>query len=252
VSRALGFLPDSALRGAGRAFNALTGNSTGGVPGQTRWGKLGDALCARGEPLALYQTAYGLFTSEFLRRLAPGLRATVCGLPAARAAELRALVGNDSAPHSTSRLELALFLGERLLRDTDTASMAVALEVRVPLLDHRVVEECFALDEATRFAPLGRKQRLRALGLAGLDPALFERPKQGFVLPIGVWCRRHLSREVGAALNDTALCRDLGLDPAAVAQLWSAFQSGSRGIYWSRVWALFVLLRWCRQYSLSL
>ena len=252
VSRALGFLPDSALRGAARAFNALTGNSSGGVPGQTRWGKLGDALCARGEPLALYQTAYGLFTTEFLRRLYPALGGTTWGLPAERAAELLALVGSDSAPHATSRLELALFLGERLLRDTDTASMAVALEVRVPLLDHRVVEETFALDEATRFAPLGRKQRLRALGLAGLDPALFERPKQGFVLPIGVWCRRHLSREVGAVLNDTEVCRDAGLDPGAVASLWSAFQAGARGIYWSRVWALFVLLRWCRQQRMAL
>jgi len=48
------------------------------------------------------------------------------------------------------------------------------------------------------------------------------------------------------------VCRDVGLDPRVVAELWGAFQAGSRGVYWSRVWALFVLLRWCRQYRLAL
>ena len=252
AGRALGWLPDGALRGAARGVNSILRNSSGGVPAQTRWGKLGDALCARGDLLTLYQLAYGLFTPDFLRRLFPASGRTVFGLPEERAAELRSLVGDETALHAISRLELALFLGERLLRDTDAASMAVSLEVRVPLLDHRVVEEVLELDQRTRFAPLGRKQRLRAIGLEGLDPALFERPKSGFVLPIGVWCRRHLSGEVAATLNDTDMCRDFGLEPRVVAQLWSAFQAGSPGVYWSRVWALFVLLRWCRQYRLSL
>ncbi len=252
AGRALGWLPDGVLRGAASGLNSLLRNSSGGVPAQTRWGKLGDALCSRGDPLALYQIAYGLFTSDFLRRLFPALGRTVFGLPEERAAELRELAGDETSLPAISRLELALFLGERLLRDTDAASMAVSLEVRVPLLDHRVVEETLELDETTRFSPLGRKQRLRSIGLEGLDPALFERPKSGFVLPIGVWCRRHLSGEVSATLNDTDMCRDLGLDSRVVAQLWSAFQAGSPGVYWSRVWALFVLLRWCRQYRLSL
>ena len=252
AGRALGWLPDGALRGAASALNSLLRNSAGGVPAQTRWGKLGDALCARGDLLTLYQLAYGLFTPDFLRRLFPALGRTVFGLPAERAAELRELAGSRVGLHSISLLELALFLGERLLRDTDTASMAVSLEVRVPLLDHRVVEETLGLEAATRFAPLGRKQRLRAIGLEGLDPRLFERPKSGFVLPIGVWCRRHLSGQVADTLGDTNMCRDLGLDPDVVSQLWNAFQAGSRGVYWSRVWALFVLLRWCRQHRMSL
>jgi asparagine synthase (glutamine-hydrolysing) len=130
--------------------------------------------------------------------------------------------------------------------------MAVALEVRVPLLDHRVVEEALALGEATRFVPLGRKQVLRTIGLEGLDPAIFERPKSGFVLPIGVWCRRHLSGEVGETLSDTETCRNLGLDARVIGQLWAAFQEGARGLYWSRIWSLFVLLRWCRQHRMSL
>ena len=252
AGRALGWLPDSALRTAASAVNSLLRGGREGVPAQTRWGKLGDVLCARGDLLSLYQSAYGLFTPAFLRRMYPALGRTTCGLPAERAEELRELAGSRATPHAISLLELALFLGERLLRDTDTAAMAVALEVRVPLLDHRVVEETIALDGAARFEPLGRKQRLREIGLDGLDPALFERPKSGFVLPIGVWCRRHLSREVDETLSDTETCRSLGLDPGVVAQLWRAFQQGARGLYWSRVWSLFVLLRWCRQHRMAL
>ncbi|HTO08024.1 MAG TPA: asparagine synthase (glutamine-hydrolyzing), partial [Myxococcota bacterium] len=252
AGRALAALPDGLLRGGSSAVNALLRNSAAGVPAQTRWGKLGDALCARGDLLQLYQLAYALFTPSFLQSLYPSLGRTEFGLPPERAVELRARAGSHVELHGISLYELALFLGERLLRDTDTASMAVALEVRVPLVDHRVVEETLALEPATRFAPLGRKQLLRTLGLEGLDPALFERPKRGFVLPIGVWCRRHLSGQVAETLGDTETCRSLGLDPRVVARLWAAFQAGSRGVYWSRVWALFVLLRWCRQHRLAL
>jgi asparagine synthase (glutamine-hydrolysing) len=252
AGRLLSWLPDPVLRAVAAGANALLRGGAAGVPAQTRWGKLGDVLCARGDLLALYQSAYGLFTPAFLRRMYPALGRTEFGLPAQRAEELRELAGRDATPHAISLLELELFLGDRLLRDTDAAAMAVALEVRVPLLDHRVVEEAIALDEKTRFAPLGRKQRLRALGLEGLDPALFERPKSGFVLPIGEWCRRHLSGEVTDTLSDTETCRSLGLDPLVVAQLWRAFEQGARGIYWSRIWALFVLLRWSRQHRMAL
>ncbi|MGH8166850.1 MAG: asparagine synthase-related protein [Woeseiaceae bacterium] len=61
-------------------------------------------------------------------------------LPQFRAGALRDLVEGEEILHSISILELTNFIGERLLRDTDAASMAVSLEVRVPLLDHEVVE----------------------------------------------------------------------------------------------------------------
>jgi len=57
---------------------------------------------------------------------------------------------------------------------------------------------------------------------------------------------------VDETLSDTETCRSLGLDPGVVAQLWRAFQQGARGLYWSRVWSLFVLLRWCRQHRMAL
>jgi asparagine synthase (glutamine-hydrolysing) len=149
-------------------------------------------------------------------------------------------------------LELSCFLGERLLRDTDTASMAVALEVRVPLIDHVVVERLAEVPEAARFAPLGRKQLLRDVALRGLDPKLFDRPKAGFELPLDVWCRQQLGADIDATLRDPELCGRAGLRAEAVARLWRAFQDRAPGLYWSRVWGLYVLLWWCRQHDVAL
>jgi asparagine synthase (glutamine-hydrolysing) len=223
------------------------------VPAQTRFGKLADVLDQNGRLVDLYQLAYGLFVPGFLRELAPefavaGLRS---GLEPGRARALERLLEGQPLHHAVSLLELASFVGERLLPDTDAASMAVALEVRVPLLDHRVVECLAGMDLRRRFTPLGRKQLLRDVGLRGLDPNLFERPKQGFVLPIAEWLRRELRDQVGSTLRDAAACEAAGLDAGAVGRLWHSFQSGAPGQYWSRVWALFVLLDWCRRHGVS-
>jgi len=50
-------------------------------------------------------------------------------------------------------------------------------------------------------------------------------------------------------MRDASLARDVGLDGAVVSDLWSAFQEGAPGLYWSRVWALYILIRWCHRHS---
>jgi asparagine synthase (glutamine-hydrolysing) len=61
-----------------------------------------------------------------------------------------------------------------------------------------------------------------------------------------------MQREVADTLNDGPSCRAIGLAPDAVARLWRAFDSGAPGIYWSRVWSIFALLRWCGRHRVSL
>ncbi|MGH7292664.1 MAG: asparagine synthase-related protein, partial [Myxococcota bacterium] len=226
----------------------------GAVPPQTRWGKLADVLEQRGQLVELYQLAYGLFVPAFLAELAPGLAAAPVhmGLSLARAERLSEMVAGQPPLHAISQLELMSFVGERLLPDTDMTSMAVALEARVPLLDHRVVEAAAGVPIARRFEPLGRKQLLRDVALGALDPVLFDRPQRGFELPLEVWVRRDLRGQVDDTLRDRDACLAVGLDPAVVGRLWEAFQAGAPGLYWSRIWALFVLLRWCRRHRLSL
>jgi asparagine synthase (glutamine-hydrolysing) len=129
--------------------------------------------------------------------------------------------------------------------------MASSLEVRVPFLDHEVVSAACALDDAERFQPLGKKRVLREIALRDLDPALFDRPKSGFVLPIDRWSRSVLRNEMTAALSDRAFCEAAGLEPRTVGRLWRAFLDGAPGLYWSRVWAVYVLGWWCREYGVS-
>jgi asparagine synthase (glutamine-hydrolysing) len=223
----------------------------GQVPPQTRWGKLADVLRAD-DLVALYQASYALFSSELYAELTNKLSAHLeHGLSRAQEAALAPLAGGPVL-HAVSNLELASFIGERLLRDTDAASMGASLEARVPLLDHVLIETVAGLDEGVRFEPLGRKQALRNAALGKLDPQIFERPKSGFVLPIEAWAKKTLKGSMDEVFADGKAFASVGLNPHAAASVWRSFAAGRPGIYWSRVWALFVLVDWCRRHRVAL
>jgi asparagine synthase (glutamine-hydrolysing) len=240
-----------------RFANEVAWNVLGVAPPQTRWGKIADVARATPDPVRLYQVFYALFTRETQTMLASELvrkaqRQQQHGLPPEVAAAWRERIAGSELRHAISVLELSSFLGERLLRDTDVASMAVALEVRVPLLDPVLTETVAGIDPTRRFSPPGRKQLLRDVALSRLDPAIFERPKSGFVLPIDTWARRRLQPQMQAVFEDGALARRAGLRGETVRTLWRSFRDGRRGLYWSRVWALYVLLSWCRTYDVEM
>jgi asparagine synthase (glutamine-hydrolysing) len=208
--------------------------------GQTEW-------------LELYQLSYSLFLPDFLQQLCKEHESNglYFGLPAERAQQLAEWSRDVPDLHAISQLELACFIGDRLLPDTDAASMAVSLEVRVPLLDHRLVEMFSGVEISRRFKPLRKKQLLRELALADFPETFFERPKSGFELPIGNWCRQQLGARVAAVLCDANSCGAAGLEPTAVSRLWTAFEQGAPGLYWSRIWSIFVLLDWLARYRVS-
>jgi len=236
----------------GKVLAWLQGRSE--VPSQTRWGKLDDVLGTRGGLVDVYQVAYSIFTTDYLRRLSPsalGAR-TKYGLPAEEHTELERLVAGRTDLAAVSALELSCFISERLLRDTDAASMAASLEVRVPLLDHAVIEAAFGVPDARRFGRPRTKDLLRAIALDNLDPKLFDRPKAGFVLPIDRWARLEMKGVMEETLLDAQLCSNIGLEPRAAAQLWKAFLERRNGVYWTRIWAIFVLLWWCREQRMQI
>jgi hypothetical protein len=76
------------------------------------------------------------------------------------------------------------------------------------------------------YRPLGRKAMLRRIGLRGLDPALFERSKSGFVLPFDRWIRCGLKAAMDQTLRDPQAIVPTGLNPEAVGRLWRAFRDG--------------------------
>lgn len=244
------FVPRAWQVAAARLGTAPLRWSQGKVPPQTRWSKLPDMVARSDDLLALYQLAYALFLPDFQRELlsVPQADALSDGLPAAMRARLEAETLSRSDRSALSVLEQRLFLGERLLRDNDAASMAASLEQRVPLVDSFLFAAVDQLPDRLRYDPIGKKALLRRIGLRGLDPALFARPKRGFVLPFDRWIRKGLRAAIDQTLRDPSAVRSVGLRPEAVARLWQAFLDGAPGMYWSRVWALYVFVRWCHRH----
>jgi asparagine synthase (glutamine-hydrolysing) len=248
-SRRTAWVPRGLQVAAAKLASRLLGRSSESMPPQTRWAKLPE-MVRRGEDLlALYELAYALFLPAFQRELlASGFaEALADGLPPAMRRRISAETRARTPLSAISVMEQRLFLGERLLRDNDVASMACSLEQRVPLVDQVLFESADRLPDQARYQPLGRKAMLRRIGLRGLDPALFKRPKSGFVLPFDRWIRRGLKDTMDQTLRDPQAIAPAGLDPVAVERLWRAFLDGAPGMYWSRVWSVYVFIRWCHR-----
>jgi asparagine synthase (glutamine-hydrolysing) len=248
-SRCAAWVPRSLQVAAATLATWPLRRSAGAVPPQTRWAKLPEMVRHSDDLLALYQMAYALFLPGFQRELlAPGFAdALADGLPLAMRQRVSAETRARTPLSAISVMEQRLFLGERLLRDNDVASMASSVEQRVPLVDQVLLESVNRLPDQARYQPVGRKAMLRRIGLRGLDPALFERPKSGFVLPFDVWIRHGLKDAMDETLRDPQMIAPVGLDAAAVERLWRAFLDGAPGMYWSRVWSIYVFTRWCHR-----
>ncbi|MCC7350631.1 MAG: asparagine synthase (glutamine-hydrolyzing) [Phycisphaerales bacterium] len=255
LARRTGWIPLPARLLAARTINRMVNRGAGPVGAQTRWAKLPDMLRHHDDLLSLYQLAYGLFLPDFQRQLLSGPAGGTnvsFGLPESMRRHLQQETRGMSDLQAISAMELRCFLGQRLLRDTDAASMAVSLEVRLPLVDQVVVEQLANVPDGLRYSPLGRKMLLRRVGLSGLDPALFDRPKSGFVLPFDRWIRTKLGKVMDQLMRDPAAAAGVSLNPVAVSRLWDTFQSGGAGMYWSRVWSIYILMRWCQRHQVTM
>jgi asparagine synthase (glutamine-hydrolysing) len=252
LQRGLGFLgalPGVPTRLAASMARTLFSRTSHGYPPQTRWAKLPEMIEKGGSLISLYQLAYSLFLPDTQRSLIHAdirSNALLDGLPSTRRDAFIAELNGRSALDAISVLEHRMFLGERLLRDTDAASMAVSLETRLPFVDTELLSVISRMEPDARFQPLKTKLALRRAGLKGLDPQMFDRPKSGFEIPFNRWLKSSLGKEIGSTLLDAPLVASAGLQPESVARLWQAFVAGSKGLYWTRMWALYSLIRWVR------
>jgi asparagine synthase (glutamine-hydrolysing) len=138
-------------------------------------------------------------------------------------------------------LDLVTFLPERMLAKVDRASMAHGLEVRVPLVDHRLVTWALRLPpERAR-----NKELLRAMlrRLGGAEPPA---AKRGFEIPLGVWMRGRLRSRMEAELARPVL-DDMGLGRSVITETWQRHLAG-REDHAERLLALVVLGRWVRRF----
>lgn len=117
-------------------------------------------------------------------------------------------------------LDTLTYLPDDILVKVDRASMAVGLEVRTPLLDHRVVEWAWRQPLSRRLRHGDTKWALRRLLGRYAPPALIERPKAGFALPLHDWLRGPL-RDWAEALLSPARLRESLLDPGPIRRAWA-------------------------------
>jgi asparagine synthase (glutamine-hydrolysing) len=167
------------------------------------------------------------FTDDMIRR---------AGLPVAPAPfECPVELPDDYA--RVSWAELTGYMRRMLLRDADQMSMAVSLELRVPFLDHELVEYVLGLPEAAKNQYPGPKGLLVESCRDLLPPAVYRRPKAGFVLPMKVWMLGPLASFVAEGLRETVSRRLL--PQPFVDEISGAFQRDR--LHWTRVWSIVVL-----------
>jgi asparagine synthase (glutamine-hydrolysing) len=135
------------------------------------------------------------------------------------------------------------YLPDDILTKVDRASMAVALEARVPILDHRVVELAWRFPLALKIQHGRGKHVLRRLLDRHVPRALVDRPKTGFSIPLGKWMRGPLRAWTEDALADERLGAIEGLDAGAVRALWASHLAG-RADESHKLFAVAVLTRW--------
>jgi asparagine synthase (glutamine-hydrolysing) len=141
------------------------------------------------------------------------------------------------------RVDQQTYLPDAMLTKVDRASMATSLEVRVPLLDHRVVEFTAGLPENLKFRNGNGKFLLKKLLSRYMPSDLFERPKMGFGIPIDQWLRAELKSLLMDYLSNERLKKEGLFDTAVVDQKVKEHLSG-RTNHQYRLWSLLMWEMW--------
>jgi asparagine synthase (glutamine-hydrolysing) len=140
-------------------------------------------------------------------------------------------------------LDTLTYLPDDILAKVDRASMAVALEVRVPLLDHRVVEFSWRLPQRLKLRGGTGKWLLRQIAYKYVPKALLEQQKMGFGVPIDQWLKGPLKSWAEDLLSPSTLGAAGLLKPAQIAEKWAEHQAGIRN--WQHfLWNVLMFLSW--------
>ncbi|MEK7808335.1 MAG: asparagine synthase (glutamine-hydrolyzing) [Chloroflexota bacterium] len=152
----------------------------------------------------------------------------------------------DEVIDRVTRLELKNYMANTLLRDTDAMSMAHSLEVRVPLIDHKLVEFVTTIPADLKLKNGQPKYLLTAALADVLPPEVIARKKQGFEMPVAAWMRGALKPMLDDVFSSRSLTQRELFDAPYAQRLYQDFLQGE-GAY-MRVWCLATLELWMRKF----
>lgn len=188
------------------------------------------------------QEQYLFSIGEVAELLTPAWQATVPLREEPRGAVSRTL----SPAEAQSLFDLQHYLKDDLLVKVDIASMQHALEVRVPLLDYRVVQFALNLDESLKVRGAVQKYLLKELLYDYVPRRLFDRPKWGFAVPMARWLSGDLRYLLQTYLADEVVLEAGIVQVAVVRELRRRFLGGETYLY-NRLWVLILLHRFAKE-----
>jgi asparagine synthase (glutamine-hydrolysing) len=205
-------LPAALRRGAGAAAELL------GAAGGTRFRKLAAAL--GGSNTVLFDQFSKYLLEDEARRL---------GAASTLAHPSLVEVPQDAEFHQLMALyDLRTYLPDDILVKVDRATMGASLEGREPFLDHRILEYSLRMPLEWKFRNGTRKYILKKILAKHLPPALFDRPKRGFSIPVAEWMRHDLKDMVHHYLSSKKVKEAGLLNASATTGILRRFMKGSR------------------------
>jgi asparagine synthase (glutamine-hydrolysing) len=193
---------------------------------------LGDMLCT--------DDLYRALVTEWTANGVPALAAQ--GL-ATRLDDVSSYSGIGEAEHRMMLLDGVTYLPDDILAKVDRAAMAVSLETRVPLLDHRIAAIAWRLPLGMKIRNGESKWALRQILYRHVPKRLLERPKAGFAIPVGQWLRGPLADWAEGLLDEATLRSEGYLDADHVRRLWTEHRSGTRD-WTGRLWNVLMFQAW--------
>jgi len=202
-----------------------------------KWRKLLAALMRGGDVMELYRTTICLWEADDILTL------TGKGIPECLYEEMFRKTQMWPVISRLMRIDQGTYLVDDLLTKVDRASMAVSLEVRVPLLDHRVVEYTSRLPENVKYRRGVGKYLLKKLLAQYVPSKLFERPKMGFGVPIDRWFRDELKELLLSYLSPERL-KEEGLFNEGLVEKKMREHLAGHANHQHRLWSLLMWEMW--------
>ncbi len=162
--------------------------------------------------------------------------------------EINHLGRNLNAMEKQAIFDLNFYLQDDLLTKVDRASMHFSLETRVPYLDHRIIEFALNLSPELKYKNGTAKYLLKEILYQYVPEKFFDRPKQGFAIPLQKWLKNELRFLIDENLSKEVIEKFGYVNYEAVEELKKDFLNGKEYLY-NRIWILIVLHKWLLKHS---